>query len=81
MMLPQNILQRLGIKGRIFRNLINHIRQVREEIPLVPIRQDGRHARVVELDLVVANFNEVDGRVDGDEVREGCFDDLADGTL
>lgn len=80
-MLPQHILQRLRIEQRILRYLINDIREIRKQIPLVPIRQDGRHARVIELDLVVVHLDEVDGGVDRHERAERCIDDLTDGAL
>lgn len=80
-MLPQDILQRLRVEQRVLGYLIDDIREVCEEIPLVPIRQDGRHARVVELDFVVVHLDEVDGGVDGHERAERCVDNLADGAL
>jgi len=61
--------------------VINHIRQIRKQVPLIPVRQDGRDARVVEFYLVVADFDEVDGRVGGHEGCECRLDDLADGAL
>lgn len=79
--LPQHLPNSSRVKRRIFRNLIHHISQIRKQVPLVPIRQDGRHACVIEFYLVVADFDEVDGRVGGHEGRECSFDDLADGAL
>lgn len=78
---PQDLPNRSGIERRVLRDLINHIRQVRKQIPLVPIRQDGRDPGVVEFYLVIADFDEVDDGVGGHEGREGRLDDSADGAL
>lgn len=78
---PQHLLQRLRVKQGILGNLVDDVCEVRKEVSLVLVRQDRRHARIVELDVVVVHLDEVDGRVYGDQRRKGGLDDLRDGAL
>lgn len=61
---------------RVVRDLINDVRQVREEVTLVLVREDGGGAGAVELDVLVGDTDEVDGGVCSDEGFEGLGDDL-----
>ena len=76
MMLLKHLHQSRGIKYRIIRNLINDVRQIGKQIALVLVAQDGGDTSGVEFNVVVVDFDEVDGGVGGDEGFEGFLDYL-----
>lgn len=78
---PQYILQRLGIKNRIIRNLINDIRQICKQIPLISIRENSRNTCVIKFDVFVVDADEVNCWVCGDERKERGVDYLGYVTL
>lgn len=61
--LPEDLLERVGIEVLIFGDHIDQARQIGEEVSLVPVGQDSRHSRIVEFDILVVDLDEVDIRV------------------
>ena len=80
-MLAEQRLQCIAIKPVLVGNHLDDARQVCEEVALVPVRQHGGHAGVVELDVGVVDLDKVDGGEAGDEGNEGAFYLCGDGAL
>lgn len=59
-MLSEYILYCLGVEICIFGYMIDDIRQIGKQVSLVLVREHSWNARIVELDLVVVDFDEVD---------------------
>ena len=74
--LPEDGLQGAGVELGVLRDLVDDVGQVCEEVALVLVGQDGGHASVVELDVLVVDFDEVEGGVCWYERLEGIGDDL-----
>jgi hypothetical protein len=80
-MLLQNTLQSLAVDGSVGGQLVDDVGQVGEEVALVAVGEDGRHAGVVKLDVLVGYAHEVHGCVLRHKGREGLGDDLRDFAL
>lgn len=80
-MLLQHTLDSLAIYGGVGGQLVDDVGEVREEVALVAVRKDGRHASVVELDVLVGHTHEMHGSILGHEGREGLGDEMGDFAL
>jgi hypothetical protein len=79
--LPQDGLEGAGVRGGVGGEVVDDVGQVGEEVALVLVREDGRHAGVVELDVLVGDAHEVHGGVLGHERGQGVGDGSGDGAL
>jgi hypothetical protein len=66
----------MGIEIRIIWDLVDDVGQVCEEVSLVLVGEDGGDACIIELDVLVVDFDEVDGWVAWDERSKSIVDDL-----
>jgi hypothetical protein len=69
------------LDGGVSRQMVDDVGQVGEEVALVLVRQDGGHASVVELDILIGHADEVHGGVLGHQGDEGFGDELGDFAL
>lgn len=80
-MLLQDGLEGGRVEGCVGGDLVDDVSQVGEEVALVAVGEDGGHAGVVELDILVVHAHEMHGSVFGHEGCEGIRNDLGDGAL
>lgn len=67
-------LECVAVEILVVRNHLDQPREIRKEVSLVAVRQDGRDGRVVELNLGVVNLDEMDGGVGVDDWSESNLD-------
>lgn len=81
LVLPQHILQCLGIKVRILGYLVDDVCEIRKQLSLLLIRQYGRYSCIIKLYIVVVHLDEVDFGMCRDERGKCFFDNLRDCAL
>lgn len=80
-MLHKHILDSSRVEVGIVWDLINDVSQICKEISLILICKHSRHTSIVELNLIIMHFDEVDRRVLRHQRCDGRLDDLRDRTL
>ena len=63
----EELLERVGVEVLVFGDHLNDTGEIGDQVALVPVRQDGRYCRVVELDVLIVYFDKVNGGVLADQ--------------